>query len=467
MEQRKSKKAQSQKKESKKQVITRNRVIVFVLIICITVTSILVGCGAKKNDEPVESYDFSVFLGSLDEPIEIDAMLTEYEEKTGLKIEPIVIPENKDNKGTLESLLNDGAPPAIYAVASDIEEDWLSKGGFIADFSNLDSEGKGQSVPYFMDGYGLAYDRAMFEEMFGEKDGAALISDLRVCGYEEWKVFVHALNDYINDRDARSFTVNKHDYKFPDKKKELTQNLNGVFAFPGANSEIYGDSLMNLITQHEDLSTWEAVKMLSSESALHILEPSITTYINSVDFMTSYLAGRYSAGIRGSDFTDEEYYSNYLTDRMFMSGKAMFSIIDSTKYSEIKTLNAKKAVTLEYLPIKMAYDDSYNTSIPANVSYSLYINKKLPEDVQKKAYDFLMWFTDKEELWSDPLSLSIKSYVNTGNILEYNQSPEEIKAWKEDIFGEKGMESFLKKELWTDEYKSNIKLFMTEKWIEN
>ena len=196
-----------------------------------------------------------------------------------------------------------------------------------------------------------------------------------------------------------------------------------------------------------------------------------------MDLLTSYLSGEYSSGIRGSDFVNEEYYSNIETQSMFMEGKAMFSIIDSREYSELEKLNAKKAQTLEYLPIKMPYDSTLdgksstgavlNSSIPAEVAYTFYVNGNCTAEIQKEALDFLVWFTAQEDKWIDPLSASIKTYVENDDILEYDYRPEVLEEWEEDVFGEKGVRLFLRKEVWSDEYKDEMKLYMTEFWCES
>lgn len=445
----------------------RYKVITISLIMLLLTTTLFSGCKAEP-EEVAEEYDFSVFLGSLDEPIEIDALITEYEEKTGFNIESIVIPESKDTPDTLKKLLEDDNSPAVYAVANDVDEKELLENGYI-------KEGD-EAVPYFMSGYGYTFDRAMFDEMFGAKQSAKLIKDLRACTYEEWTVFVGALDDFIKNRSVDSFSLQGNNYKFPDKKGATTKELNGVFAFAGANSDIYGYSVMDIVAQSADLEAWESVDSASSGAAIEAMNPTLTTYINGLDLITSNLAGEYSSGIRGSDFVQEDYYSNDLANEIFMSGKAVFGLIGSSKYSEIRTLNAKKAETIEFLPVKMPYDASVgtttsegaiiNSSIPAEVSYTLYVNRTLPEDIQVEAEKFMSWFSAHEDQWSDPLNLSIKSYVQEGNTLIYDFEPEELRKWEKIVFGDDGIRKYLTKELWNDELKTDMKTFMAEKWNE-
>lgn len=445
----------------------RYKIITIALILLLLTATILGGCEAEP-EEVAEEYDFSVFLGSLDEPIEIDALITEYEESSSLNIEAIIIPENKDTPDTLKNLLKADNSPAVFAVANDVDQQELIDGGYIRENDT--------AVPYFMNGYGYTYDRAMFNEMFGEKVATQLIKDLRASTYEEWTVFVSALNDFIKDRDNSSFSIQGHSYEFPNKKGKTTENLNGVFAFPGANSDIYGYSVMDIVAQSADLNAWETTGSQSSSAAIEVMNPTLTTYINGLDLITSNLAGKYSSGIRGTDFTNDNYYSNYIANDIFMSGKGMFALIGSTKYSEIQTLNAEKAETLEFLPVKMPYDESVgektsegaiiNSSIPAEVSYSLYVNRTLSEDIQKEAEKFLTWFSSHEDQWSDPLNLSIKSYVAEGNTLIYDFEPTELRKWEKIIFADDGIRKYLQKELWNDDIKNEMKAFMTEKWNE-
>ena len=447
-------------------MINKKNVIIFMLLLCLIFTFVMTGCQAADNSNNLKNYDFRVFFGDVDEPIEIDALLTEYEEKTGLKIEPIIMSEEKDHQGTLEALLSENTPPAIYAVASDVDENWLTKGGYVADFSSIDKSMEGTSIAYDIDGYGLAYDRAMFDEIFGAKPSEKLISDLRTCNYKDWTVFLSALDDYINGRTSTKFPINGHNYKFPAQKGTLTDGLNGIFAFAGADGSVYGTSIMDIVLQTVKESDWKRTDFVSSSAALKIMNPALTIYADGLDLYTTYLSGEYSSGIRGADFVNEEYYSKLNTNAMFMSGKAMFMILDSAEYSDVKALNAQKAKTLEYLPVKLPYKGKRNKSIPANVSYSLYINDTMSKDTKKESLEFLSWFAGKEEQWSNSLNLSIKTYVENENTLDYKPENKEFTSWEKDIFGDEGIRLYLKKEIWSDEYKNEMKTYMMEQWIE-
>ncbi len=452
------------------------RLIAFILILCLT-TGLFTACGSEPAEEEEIDYDFSVFFGGMDDAIEIDAMLTEYEKTTGIKINPIIISENEDNNRALKSILGDEDSPAAYAASSDEGLEWLSGGGFIADFATIDPDVQGNNLPYKMDGYGFAYDRTMFTEMFGKDSATQLISDLRKADYQEWTIFVDALNNYINNRLSENFSIGGNVYKFPGEKGKLTKDMNGVFALPGADSNVYGYNVINPVMQTVDLSAWEGAKNELSGSALQTLNPALTTYTDGLDLMTSYLCGDYSSGIRGTDFINGEYYSNEQTESMFMTGKSMFAIIDSREYTKLEEMNAKKALSLEYLPIKMPYDASLggkssegavlNSSIPAEIAYSLYVNGNHPKEIQKEALDFILWFTAQEDKWVNSLSASIKTYVKSNSILDYDYAHDELASWEEEIFGEKGVRVFLRKELWNQEYKNEMKLYLTKTWCES
>jgi len=438
----------------------------------------------STTEEP--DYDFSVFFGSVSDPIEIDTILTDYTQQTGIVINPILVSNNNNEVGTLQSLLNEDDPPAIYTVTSDMEMEWLTQGGFVADFSYLRDSTATHSVklndlywknryPYTVNGYGLIFDHAVFREIFGKSKANKLINDLKAADHEQWSNFIVDLNEFINDRNTSGFVLGNHDYIFPGNRGALAQKLNGVFAIAGADSNMYGDKIMDQLMQTVDLSMWDAVKDETTDSALQVLAPTLDTYINGLDLMTSYLSGEFSSGIRGSDFINEDFYNTEKTNAMFMEGKAVFSIIDSHEYDDLMKINAKKAQTLEYLPIKLPYDDTVVgqattegavlfSSIPAEVSDSLYINGHLSEDQQLKAWDFLNWFMSQSEWWDNHLRGSLLGYLEEGNVFKYGYTDEETEKWKENIFSGDGVEIFLKKGKWNEEYKENMRVFFAEMW---
>ena len=462
--------------EGEEDVSTNRKIITFILILCLLLTACLVGCKRSEPEEEVVDYDFSIFFGNLNDPIEIDAMLSEYEKLTGLKINPVITSDSKDNSSTLDSLLKDEEPPVIYAVTEEIDVEALSQGGFITDFTTIDSNMDGNHYPYILNGYGLAYDRGMIEEMFGTDITRDLLRDLRQAEYGEWLSFIDGLESFIEGGSAQAFTVSGNSYQFPEKKGELTKDLNGVYAFAGSDSTIYGDAILNIMMQAVDIPSWESVREESTSAAFRVLDPTLNTYINGLDDMTSHLSGEYSSGIRGEDFIDENFYSIDNTNEIFMEGKAMFSIIDSRRFSELEEMNAAKADRLKYLPIKMPYTEGegkvsggaiLNRSIPAGVSYSLYINNKVNPDLKKQALNFLLWFMDQDKKWGNSLSTSVNTYVRKGNVLDNPYSPPSLDSWKEKIYDDNGIKQYLQKGTWSEEYKSEFKTYLTEMWLEN
>jgi len=402
-------------------------------------------------------------------------MLTKYKKETGITIDPIIISDQEDSSQVLQSLLKGNNAPDVYVASPDSDAKWLSDGGFAADFNTISKNAQGNDLPYAWDGYGLVFDRAMFDEIFGA-NSTELIKALKNANYEDWVSFIAAMNNYINNRTGLDFSINGKSYSFPGTKGELTKDLNGVFAIAGADSNIYGRDILNTVLPTADMAAWKNVKGQSPESAMPTLDSTLTTYVEGLDMMTTYLSGTYRAGIRGTDFVDSNLYSVNRTQKMFMDGKSVFTIADSRDYNKLAALNAKKAQTLEYLPIKMPYDSnqfaSYggaklNSSIPAEISYSLYINAKSSQSVQKKALDFLEWLKAHENTLGNPLSDSVKAYIQSSNSLEYDYTSSDIDSWKTAIFGNGGMSQFLQEDLWTQEYKNEIKLYLTKMWCGN
>jgi hypothetical protein len=219
--------------------------------------------------------------------------------------------------------------------------------------------------------------------------------------------------------------------------------------------------------QTQDLNEWEKAKSETTKGAMDVMNPALSTYVNGLDLITSYLSGSYSSGIRGSDFLSEDYYSKKMTNAMFMDGKAVFSIIDSSEYEELSAINKEKSTTLEYLPIKLPYSSSLNQSLPTTISYYLYINSKVSDEIKQQALDFISWYNKKDEETMNPLDRSLKSYVDTAHTMEYKFKSEAVSGWEEELLDATGFKSYLTRAVWSDEYKDEIKQYMMRTWYDN
>ncbi|WP_053368486.1 ABC transporter substrate-binding protein [Bacillus sp. FJAT-27245] len=202
------------------------------LAIFLLFSLVLAGCSSsssssKDSDSKKKDVSIDIFQFKVEFKDQFEAVAKKYEkENKGVKINITTVGGGEDYGAALRSKFASGKEPAIYNVGGPQDvEDWKSK---LADLSDtkaaeaalegtLDGvtvDGKVMGLPYNQEGYGLIYNKAIFE-----KAG-------------------------INPDDIKSFAALEEAVKTLDsKKKEL--GLQAVFALPAKETWVTGLHLSN------------------------------------------------------------------------------------------------------------------------------------------------------------------------------------------------------------------------------
>ncbi|MDR1952947.1 MAG: hypothetical protein LBQ21_00475 [Clostridiales Family XIII bacterium] len=474
--------------------------------LCLTLMSLFfAGCDTadirERMDEAdeAEQYDFSVFLGDAGDPVKISELINRYRDEKGVSINPIITEEGSDNERALWRALESGNPPAAFLISSDDNMENISEGGFLADFSFIDSAKAGQTMPYLFQGYGWAVDKRLIADLVGAGRADAFIADIRSADYAEWNTFVQKLSAYILNGTAEPFGMNGKEYSFPAEKGAYATNLNGVFAVAGGDPEFCVDTLLALALCTSDLSAWEALKKLANDNAeedaekatppavsetpeevatdeaFNLPRPALSVYTSSLNDITTHLAGRYAPGIRSKGFVNAKVYGQKNAREIFAEGKAAFAVVNSEDFSSLSKLNAVQANNLVLLPIKFPYAENgvsgvfeerpVNRCIPLRVTHSFAVNGKSSPESQKMALDFLLWMDNEDRTLTDALENSVREYYDRGDVLPYAPHAQSLQSYAEAL-REKNLSEYLTHANWDDVYKENLLNFMFTTWYE-
>jgi len=462
---------------------------------------------SSNSSEPEKATQIYVYNAKGENAVAFAEMCRAYESKTGIRVKNFSIGSGQDHMETLRAEMQSSDMPAIFTVQGLKELQEWEEGGYLLDFSSLTEDGdfkaladavpegirltsngsNNYGIPYNVEGYGYIVDRKMIYDLFGTED---ILSDLIVCGYDEWEAFIKEVDAYIREPYAKTVNVNGNEYTFAGEKTGLAANLNGVFAVMAGEAWTYGDHFINVALNARFASAGEAADAAEISDTRDIL----MAYARALDFKTSYLAGQNGPAVRGSAFIASHGYDQ--TVQIFADSKALFLKQGNWAYGNISAVNAEMAERLYFLPIKMPFNDDmikteitateFNSTIPVFVPMYYCINSRVSEAQRKAAMDFLVWLNTSSEgvrfiteefdfipYNADPenvqldnsLGNSIIDYLKAGKTLSapYNGSPAN---WSSNTVGLKIKESYLNKAEWTqDDYKA-IADYAIEQWAQ-
>lgn len=478
------------------------RVAAAVLATCLAVGS-LAGCGNSK-DTKKKDYDFYIFNGKSENAEAFKEVVKTYEEEKGVKIKLFSIGDTTVNE-TLRSEMNSSEKPSIFSIGTGAAQEW-KEGGFVKDLSKdalvpelkelansvpeemrlMVEEGDNFGIPYNIEGYGLIANKQMLCDLFGLEDAEAFIKDYKKADYSEFQAFVKALDAYIKEDTKGTVTLSGSTYTLAEQKTDNTKELNGVFSIAGAEKWTYGDHYSNYALNTVFANLTEARNATGKQ--LDALEEPLRKSLEELDFVSQYAAGPEGALNRGPDFVNSTKAGYDQAVQTFTEKKAVFIKQGNWVYANVAKLDAAYAEGLTMLPVKVNFEDSdiqvkdrsvekFNQSIPEFVPNYYAVNKKVGEEEQKKAEEFLVWLNTSEAgqkfitekfafvpfnasadtVLDNPLSTDLISYMKSGNVLSnpFNGVPN---SWGQEVYGKYIMENLFTKEAWTeDDYKNGAK----------
>lgn len=483
--------------------------------VCILSLCLLTGCSKKENDVVEELY---IYNSKGENANQFEEIAKEYEKVSGIKVKVVTIGSGTDHMATLRAEINSKQPPDIFTVQSISELQEWKDGEIVVNFSNSDNltpefkeladnvdprlrlttDGENSyGIPYCMEGYGYIVDKQMLMDLFGLQTADVILEDIRLCSYEEWENLVKTIASYISTGQSGGVTINGKFYPLASGKPGLSQNLTGIFAIAGDENGkwTYSDHMLNVALN----AVFEnpAAAKLADEAEIYSVKNALIDYAKALDFKTQYAAGEDGIIKRGNDMISAS--NNYeAAIEKFSGSKALFMKNGNWVYNDIKTQNPEMAERLYFLPVKMPFEQEditvegytvkqMNSTIPVFVPMYYAVNNNTSLAHQQAAQDFLVWLNTSETgmryITEDcafipynidaktttgnySLATSIIDYFKLGDTLSdpYHGTPN---SWSSNIVGKKLYESYMTKEVWTEQDYEDIANYAIKQWINN
>ena len=340
----------------------------------------------------------------------------------------------------------------------------------------------------------MVVDPKMIASLFGGDKYRKVIDDLQLCTYEEFNYFVEALDLYIKTGSSSEFTLNNKTYSFVSSKGELSEKLGGVFSFAAGDPKISGCYLMNPILASVFSSPAEAY--IANSSAIESLSSPLMRHVESLDFISSYVAGDSGGLSRGSEFISTNRNGKSQAIKNFINGKSVFLIASTKDYENISVFDSLVAKRCMLIPFKVpitevdvgagrSFNKNLNKSISVNIPTYYCINARSDGNEKKAAQDFLVWFKTSDlaqkyivsdfgyvpydlktnSVLDNPLERSMVEYISDKKYLPgvFMGAPS---SWCSETMGKYIVNNLLSKSAWTLEDYENVADYGLEKWKE-
>jgi len=457
-------------------------------------------------------FDFYIFNTKGENAAALQAAVDAYSKETGENIKVFSLGSGTNSSDALNTEMNSSSMPTIFSIMNIQELKGWVEGGYALDLSKaadpafkslvdaipsnlyLTNDGTtNYGVPYNVEGYGYIVDTLMLADLFGADKVTAMVADVKTATYAEWEAFVLALDAYIQSGTVGSVTLSGNSYALAATKGALAAKLTGVFATAGSQTWTYGDHFLNIAVDAVFANPSAAAN--ATPVQLDSLKGPLLAYAKALDLKTSHAAGTDAALPRGPEFINTTTASYDASVQLLADHKALFLKQGDWVYTNIEKVNADIVKTLTIVPVKMPFTAADITapgltvekmakSIPVFVPNYYGINAKSSADEQQKAEAFLVWLNTSDAgkkfviedmafipYNADPatttlpnsLGQSILEYLKTGDTLSnaYAGAPS---GWSGTTVGQKVMESYLTKPVWTDADYEAIANYAIDQW---
>lgn len=330
------------------------------LIYALSVISILAltACGAKKEEAPkveekkpvtIDIYQFKVEIAE-----QLDALAKEYmTENPNVTINIETVGGGADYGASLRAKMASGSEPTIFNVGGPQDvSDWKDK---LTDLSDLQAvknafdgatagatvEGKVYGLPFTSEGYGLIYNKKLFEK--AGIDASAITSFAK-------------LEEAVKTLDS--------------KKADL--GIEAVFATAGKETWVTGLHFSNAALSNEFDNVFAAfnsksVEFKQSEGMKKLFDLQINYAkkpVNSVDYSTQ-------------------------VEKLFSLGKVAIMQQGNWTLGAIKGIDPELAANVGFLPMPII--GGKEDAIPVGIPMYWTVNNKKDADTQAAAKEFLNW----------------------------------------------------------------------------
>ncbi|UOQ94487.1 extracellular solute-binding protein [Halobacillus shinanisalinarum] len=384
----------------------------------------LTGCSFSSGDEEASSgsedaVTVDVFQFKVEFKEQFEELVAMYEEENpDVNINVKTVGGGNDYGASLKTSFSSGEEPDIFNIGGPTDVDEYEE--YLADLSDtkaadaaLDGtltsvkrDGQVLGLPYNQEGYGLLYNKKVFEE--------AGINPDEIKTFEELKKAVETLDS---------------------KKDEL--GIKAPFAFPAKEKWVMGNHMAN--TYLADEFNHDVMEAYNADTVEFAMGDQLKRFLD--------LQNKYSVQPTLSlDYSQqvEEYFS---------LGKVAMIQQGNWVYNTIASMDEEFAQNnVGLLPIPV---EGYEGSIPVGVPNYWVVNKKSEDEVVQASKEFLDWMytsetgkkfvTEKfkfipayegyEDLEiADPISKEIYEYVKEGNTLGWVFLGAPV-GWTEGAFG--------------------------------
>ena len=414
-----------------------------------------------------------------------------------------------DSTEMLRTELASKNPPAIFTIQDAQRLVEYVEGGYAMNFADatvdefkefaqtipesfyLTQDGSiNYGVPYNIEGYGYVVDKTLLAELIGEDQVDAFLEAYATASYEDFEGMVYALDDFIKNGTAGSFSLSGTEFALAEEKGELASQLVGVFSVAGAERWTYGDHLVNVAIDavYKDSLASAAATAETLEAGRGAWE----AYAKLADILTAH-----GTTERGPELINTTSNSYDMQIQNFANHKAVFVKQGNWCYNQIIAANEGVGENLTFIPIKFPITDDQitaegltaehmNTSIPVFVPMYYAINAKASDHAKECAQQFLAWLNTTEEglgfivndmafipFNADPATVSA-GYSLGDSILSYVQAGKTITnayagcpaTWATNTFGQYMMENWVNKAEWGEDAYKQIADYLIMSWEE-
>lgn len=386
----------------------------------------LTGCGKKattpeeadpaNNEEvPAEVVEVDIFQFKVEINEALQEAIKLYESThPNVKINLQTVGGGDDYGAALLAKFQSGSEPDIYNVGGPQDvADWMGKLEDLSDqpwvadavegvLSGVTVDGKVYGLPYAIEGYGFAYNKAIFE--------AAGIDASTVKDFASLEAVVKALDAKIKSGELSD--------EFP--------LLEAVFEFPAKETWVTGLHLANVALSHEFSSSIEANEAKTVEFKY------ADGYKKLVDIQADYSN---SANKKGN--LNAVDYSTQVDNGLAIERVAIIQQ-GNWIYGGVESIDENVAANLGFMPIPL--EGGKGDSIPVGVPMYWTVNSGSSDAEKAAAKDFLSWLYTSDEgkdivvnqfffippLTSyagldpkDPLGRSIKEFAEAGKTMPW------------------------------------------------
>ncbi|AOV08647.1 ABC transporter substrate-binding protein [Sporosarcina ureilytica] len=422
-----------------------------VLIMLVAVLA-LVGCSSSNDSDQEKSSVDQVTIDIMQFKVEIkdqfeDLVKVYEEENPGVKINVKTIGGGNDYGSTLKAAISAGDEPAIFNVGgpSDVEE----YREFLADLADTDAveaaldgtltavqeDDKILGLPVNQEGYGLIYNKNVFEE--------AGINAEDIVSFEDLQTAVETL----------------------DKQKDEL-GLDAVFALPAKELWVLGDHISNMFIAPEfnnDIQEAYHAETIAFEKG-----DELKRYLD--------LQNKYSVQpILSLDYSQQ-------VEQLFSLEKVAMIQQGNWVYNSVYDMDPEFAENgIGILPVPV---EGFEGHVPAGVPMFWAVNGKKDDEIVQASKDFLDWLYTSEtgknavledfkfipaykdydvEKISDPLSKQIYEFAEAGKTFEgwvYQGTPT---GWNQETLGV-NIQKYLSGDMeWDEVISKSIEKWETER----